>query len=173
MHNSSNKTIEELKIKASLLLKALRSEDPNKIKDALARVNKISTLSSKPLSDFQHKDALEVIAYEEGFESWRKLRQAMAPAYDPAMLYIDRGFLHLWFANYHEAKKYQQEHGGYLFPYKSQFFVTSADYILVLGLDPNDPDWLLIDFDWVKPKEQKSWQNLVNRLVKACEKRNV
>jgi hypothetical protein len=45
-------------------------------------------------------------------------------------------------------------------PYKGQFFVTLSEGIRELGLDPDDPDWELIGWDWVQPKDDAAWKRL-------------
>ncbi|HEX8161140.1 MAG TPA: hypothetical protein VF538_04670 [Pyrinomonadaceae bacterium] len=57
-----------------------------------------------------------------------------------------------WFTSYEEARASRESEGGYLLPYKSQFFVTEGEGIRELGLDPEDPDWALIGWDWVAPE---------------------
>jgi hypothetical protein len=64
--------------------------------------------------------------------------------------------LNRWFRTYDEAKKSQEAEGGYLFPYKNQFFVTESEAVRELGLDPNDPDWKLIGWDWVRPLNKEA-----------------
>jgi hypothetical protein len=76
--------------------------------------------------------------------------------YVPAM----HVFLNRWFTNYEEARAARDTAGGYLFPYKNQFFVTDAGAVRELGLDPADPDWELIGWDWVCPRDPEAWERL-------------
>jgi hypothetical protein len=69
-------------------------------------------------------------------------------------------FLNHWFSAYDEARAWLDAEGGYLFPYGSQFFVTGADAIRELGLDPADPDWAAIGGDWVRPADAAAWARL-------------
>lgn len=66
------------------------------------------------------------------------------------IMYVPRmdAFLNLWFASYDEARAALQAQGGYLLPYRDQYFVSPAEAIRELGLDPADPDWAAIDWDW-------------------------
>jgi len=50
-------------------------------------------------------------------------------------------FLNRWYSSYADARKARENHGGFLLPYKSHFFVCEADVIRALGLEPDDPDW--------------------------------
>ncbi len=72
-----------------------------------------------------------------------------------------------WFTSYREAQASVRSHGGYLFPYRAQFFVTEREAIRELGLDPDDPDWERIGFDWVRPADDEAWQRLRSRRLAA------
>ena len=65
-----------------------------------------------------------------------------------------------WFTTYQEARASREREGGYLLPYKNQYFVTSSEAIRELGLDPADPDWAQIGWDWVRPRDAGAWQRL-------------
>jgi hypothetical protein len=80
---------------------------------------------------------------------------------DPAM-YVPRmdACINRWFRTYHEAKKSMETEGGYLFPYRNQFFVTESEAVRELGLDPNDSDWEFIGRDWVCPLNREAWDRL-------------
>lgn len=69
-------------------------------------------------------------------------------------------FLNHWFTRYEDARAYLQHHGGYLLPYGFQYFVTPAGGVRALGLDPNDPDWQRIGFDWARPADLEAWERL-------------
>ena len=57
--------------------------------------------------------------------------------------------------------------GGYLFPYKNQFFVTESEAVRELGLDPKDPDCEVIGWDWVQPLDEKAWERLLEKRLLA------
>jgi hypothetical protein len=163
---SSNINIfEESKIQATILLKDLRSEDPIKIQLSIKRLRILSKFQNNSVTDIinqaKRKDALLIIALEKGFDSWLQLKNYFyrilsSPFEDN---YVG-GFLNLWFTRYVDAKSQQKKQGGYLLPYKKQYFLANEEYIKALGLDPFDPDWKLIDWDWVKAKDK----NALNRL---------
>jgi hypothetical protein len=69
-------------------------------------------------------------------------------------------FLNRWFPSYGEARAAREALGGYLFPYGSHFFVAEADAVRELGLDPDAPEWALIGWDWVRPRDGAAWQRL-------------
>lgn len=76
--------------------------------------------------------------------------------YAPAM----GAFLNHWCATYDEARVLREEQGGYLLPFKHQFFVTGPAAIEELGLDPQDPNWERIGWDWVQPRDAGAWEML-------------
>jgi hypothetical protein len=65
-----------------------------------------------------------------------------------------------WFTNYEDARASLRVEGGYLFQYRNQFFVTLREGIRELGLDPDDPDWERIGWDWVRPQDEEAWERL-------------
>jgi hypothetical protein len=156
-------TISECKIQASILLKSLYSNDIEKTKQAVKRFQRLpefvefhqETITKK---DIKRKHALAVIALENGFNSWVDLKSQIS--------FILGGFLNKWFANYAEAKSHLQSEGGFLLPYKKQFFICETNYIKQLGFDPNDPDWKLIGYDWVNPDDVQAWQRLYKKWMK-------
>jgi hypothetical protein len=78
------------------------------------------------------------------------------------IMYVSRMdvFLNRWFRTYEEARASLDSEGGYLLPYASQFFVTVDGAIRELGLDPQDPDWARIGWDWVRPADLEAWERL-------------
>ena len=130
--------IEQFKTRASILLKKLPSSR------ALRR-----------------KHALAAIAAEEGFPSW----QALKHAYSTGALFnkMTGGFLNRWFRSYAEAKASWRRDGGYLFPYRKQYFICDAAFIEALGLDSADPDWQAIQWDWAAPADRAAYQRLFQK----------
>jgi len=97
--------------------------------------------------------ALDVIAAERGHADWRTFVAVALPELISVPMHTDRmsAFVNRWFTNYDEAAADHRRDGGYLLPYRRQFFVTVADAVRELGLDPDDPDWARIARDWVRP----------------------
>ncbi len=153
-------SVAECKIQASILLKSLYSNDfaiSQKAAKRFQRLTEFKNLNSDEIihADIKRKHALAVIAAEKGFNSWADLKCQLP--------FIRGGFLNHWFANYDEAKSYQQTKSGFLLPFKKQFFICDTDYIDNLGLDSKDHDWKLIGFDWVKPNNKIAWQRLYKK----------
>jgi len=72
-----------------------------------------------------------------------------------------------WFTSYEEARTSLEASGGFLLPYRNQFFVTSSAAIECLGLDPSDPDWSSIGWDWVRPLDPAARDRLVDKRIMA------
>ena len=85
------------------------------------------------------------------------------------IMYVARmdAVLNRWFTSYEEARASLASEGGYLLPYKNQFFVTLSEGIRDLGLDPDDPDWSRIEWDWVQPKDHEAWKRLKEKREQA------
>lgn len=73
-----------------------------------------------------------------------------------------------WFTTYDEARASLVAEGGYLLPYRRQFFVTSREGVRELRLDPDDEDWVRIGFDWVRPLAIDAWQRFCERRLMAA-----
>ena len=86
----------------------------------------------------------------------------MAESSSTEKMYVPQmdAVLNRWFVSYEEARASLNEQGGYLLPYKRQFFITEEEGIRTLGLDPQDPDWANIGWDWVEPKSDEAWKRL-------------
>ena len=157
--NKSRKsfTIEEYKIQASILLKSLRGNDAKIAAKRFKRLPEFADLSIADIlqKDIKRKHALQVIAIENKFNSWFDLQMQVN--------FIVGGYLNSWFANYPEAKSHLLSNGGFLFPYKNQFFICNNNYIQQIGFDADDPDWELIGYDWVVPQDKKAWQRLYKK----------
>jgi len=87
---------------------------------------------------------------------------AAHPAQTPEMYVPSMDvFLNRWFTRYEDARALREAEGGYLFPWRTQFFVTDAAAIPLLGLDPEDADWARIGFDWVRPRDAAAFARLL------------
>lgn len=152
----------EAKIQAAIILKSLRSIDSAMAVKRFSRLPEFSDLPTPDLlqQKIKHKHALTVIAIENGFQSWIDLKIQIN--------FIVGGYLNLWFANYIEAKSTLKEKGGFLLPYKNQFFICNANYMKQIGFEPDDPDWEKIGFDWAVPADQTAWQRLYKKWTKLA-----
>jgi hypothetical protein len=181
--------LQELRIQARRLLKALRAgdsiEDPH-WREVAARFTRLESFGHRSLtrllesrSAIRLKHALTVLALEHGYSSWADLKQAAdsgslkegtEPPVDDAELMYDRRqdvLLNRWFAHYDQARASLEAQGGYLFPYRNHFYICEAEGVRILGLDPDDPDWAAIGWNWVEPKDREAWERLRARRVRV------
>lgn len=175
----------ELKIRAEILQRRVTACDAS----ARRRLRVLAELSKAPddaiatfATSIQRKHCLAVVARECGFASWehagRVLRGDEAEL-DFGTLLHDKatgGTLNAWFADYGEAREHLDERRGagsrlYLLAYRRQFVVVDVQYIEGLGLDPDDPDWAAIDFDWPRPRDRAAWARLVVKRLAATRER--
>lgn len=78
-------------------------------------------------------------------------------------------FLNRWFAVYEEARQSLEDEGGFLLPYRHQFFVCDPGAIRYLGLDPDDPDWEQIGRDAAQPVDREAYQRLQQKREQAVQ----
>jgi hypothetical protein len=90
-------------------------------------------------------------------------------SHQDSIMYVPRmdAFVNRWFTGYEEARRSRDAEGGFLFPYGRHFFVTDAGAIEELGLDPRDPDWERIRWDWVRPRDPAAWERLSEKRAMA------
>lgn len=155
-----NIILDELKTKASRLLKASRAHD-------VIALQRLHQLELTRTNGWKLKDPLCVIAQEYGFETWVDLKTFIENPFEKKMT---SRYLNHWFRNYEEAKEFQSSQGGYLLPYKNQFFVCENHFIEDIGLDSRDPSWQEIGFDWVKPKSPRGLFHLYEKLIRLQKK---
>jgi hypothetical protein len=80
-------------------------------------------------------------------------------------------FLNRWFSSYAEARKSLESEGGFLLPYKGQFFVCEAEVIRAMGLEPDDADWEKIGWDCAQPMDMQAYQRLHEKRAEAVRGR--
>jgi hypothetical protein len=178
-------TLDEYKTRAAILLKNLRSDDSIKAEVAALRFQILPYLAdSSPQAILEKREtiklkhALTVLALENQFDTWADLKRNVEYN-DKRIAFRNRNFTSLcprrcwgvmsnWEVRYEDALDTLQQRGGYLLPYKQQFFVCQEAYIEKLGLDPDDIDWELIGWNWVKPADSEAWERL-NEKLEAVE----
>lgn len=158
--------LEEFKIRASLLLKALNGDDGQKKARASERWQRHFEVPHHP----RRKQALQVVALENGFGSWAELKAHFEP--QTGITLCPRGsagFLNEWHNSYDQASAARQRSDGYLLLHGRHFFVCSRSYIeSVLGLDPDDPDWERMGKDWARPRDPQARERLAQSLPERC-----
>jgi hypothetical protein len=166
----------ELKIRAELLHKKIQTGDPSALKRLRVlpefRRNSPESLA-KLTSTIRRRHCLAVIAAELGFQSWHDMKAVLSGQDQTAgfgsLLCPERCVVHLnlWYKTYSEAAEMQKQRGSYLLAYRKQYLVVDRYYIESLGLDPDDPDWKALGYDWVRPRDVGARTNLYAKLVAA------
>jgi hypothetical protein len=176
-----------LKNEAELLLKHAQESGDSQAA-ALGRFRRLETLARlladnpKATDELQLKHALTVIAVENGYESWVELKSALDAAAETSPLakiadqFYPNGkalsaFWNNWFANYKKAKLVHRETGGFLLPFRNQFFICEPYFVDEIGLPSSIPEWKEIGFDWVHPENVRAWLHLNDRYATLLKKR--
>jgi hypothetical protein len=171
-------TFHECKVRASILLKALDSPDTSRAQQAAERLRALPAFAALSPGELlarrdsvRRKHALAVIAREQGYDSWVELKQALgeeAPLRLDTEAFFTRrtsSFLNHWFSSYEEARASLQKVGGYLFPFRDQFFVCEASFLRALGVELADPDWERMGRNWVEPDDAAAHARLEQKLI--------
>ncbi|WP_437675340.1 hypothetical protein [Sorangium sp. So ce131] len=171
--------VRELKIRAELLHKRLASNDAAALKrlrvlPELRRADEAALAAAAP--GIRRKHCFAVVARECGFSSWERARLALegapgAPELGTLLYGGEGGVLHHWFATYDEARAHLASRPaaprGYLLTYKQDFFVADRAFVASLGLDPDDPDWRAIGWDWARPADPAARSRLYAKRLAA------
>ena len=129
--------------------------------------------TTNPHATIRRADCLKQVAAELGFPSWPAAKNAIngeGPVEDFGTLLYPRlgaGFLNLWYKTYEEAATVREAKNGYLLAYRRHYLVVDGYYLEALGLDPADPDWEAMGFDWVRPRDLAARSRLYGKLVQA------
>jgi len=160
--------VEELKTRARLLHRRAQAGEA----DALGRIGALPEFARTPPApdQVQRKHGLAAIARELGFRSWAHATRVLAGDHDETdlgtLLYPRTcGFTNQWFAQYEQARRTRELTSGYLLGYRHQYLVVTRHYVEALGLDPDDPDWEAMGFDWVRPLKPAARQRMYAKLV--------
>ncbi|MCE9672296.1 GIY-YIG nuclease family protein [Myxococcus stipitatus] len=170
-------SLHECKVRASLLLKELGSTDATRAARAAERLRALPVFAGLSLGEVlarrdsvQRKHVLAVIAREQGHASWDELKRALeadasAPVdFERLLSRVGGRYLNRWFSSYAEAVASLRDAGGYLFPFREQFFICERGLVAALGLDPDDADWALAGPNWVEPLDAAAHARLEQRL---------
>jgi len=167
--------IHELKTRAEILHRRIQTNDHRAV-GRLRVLPQFRRASYEKLAaatgTIQRRDCLAVIAVELGFDSWPQAKTVITGAAlvedFGTMLYPGHhcaGHINRWYKTYEEAAEDRESSGGYLLAYKRQYVVVDRYFIESLGLDPADPDWEALGFDWVRPKSVAARSRFYARLV--------
>jgi len=163
----SPETLSGCRAEARRLLSHLRGADPRRFEAAARRFAAAGLAVQAERSRVRLKHALAVVAAEQGFTSWLALKRAFearVPAFHTAR---HHSLLNRWFTDHAEARASLEAQGGFLLPFRDQFFVTESEGIRDLGLDPEDPDWEAVGHDLARPRDPAASARLCERRRKA------
>lgn len=137
------------------------------------------TLLRKRLRALPVGKYLDLLAREAGHDDWTALNRQLREQQESVDDFADTELykfnasefnLNVWFPSYEDAREYLDTHRGfYLLQFKGQCFVAQAPHIIDIGLDPKDPDWERIGWDWVKPQDDEAKQRLRDKLRQVRE----
>lgn len=105
-------------------------------------------------------DCRALIAAECGFRDWPHAAHVLSgdDVADDAgdLLRFTRHDHHVsgWYTRYDEAAAVREQTNGFPLAYRRQFIVADRQCIRALDLDPDDPDWAALGFDWACPRGQ-------------------
>lgn len=175
---------QELRTRAEILHRRVAANDPGSLRRlrALAELARAddSTLAAAS-SRMRRAHFLSVVAREHGFSGWDHARRVLSGSSGEmdfgTMLYGEEagGTLNVWFAEYEPARQHLAEarlagSRRYLLAWRRHFFVTESGFVNSLGLDPDDGDWVAIDFDWVSPRDPAARQRLYMKRLDAMRR---
>jgi len=121
------------------------------------------------------RDDLDHVARDVGFAHWEHARRVLgglAAAGDDMGTFWHapacQSMLSVWLSTHAEARAaLQGDRGRYLLPYRRQFIVADADYVVELGLHPSDPAWGEVRRDLVAGYTSDAWLALAFQRLKA------
>ena len=163
-------SLAQCRIQARRVLKQLRSSAPEEAAAAAGRFRRLRSFAGRSIEELvgtpdrvRLKHALALIAEERGYPSWTELKAALEHAEWEGAAWYAQGmdvFLNRWFTTHQAARAERDEQGGYLLPYRNQYFICPPDAVRLLGLDPNDPDWERIGWDCARPGDREAFERL-------------
>jgi len=164
-----NDAVQELRIRAEILHRRAQTQN-------LKTLNRFQAVPRFDPGKIRRRDCLQVIAREIGFLNWPHAKRVLSgeATDDFGDLLCPRkcgGHLNLWYKTHDEAEAVRQNRGGYLLGYRKQFLVVERSYIETLGLDPDDPDWQALGFDWTHGGGRESTRaRLYSKLIAALSR---
>lgn len=174
-----------LRRQAKAQLKLLRAGNSTSALDVATRLATLRTFSSYQPTDVldradrvQLKHLLALAAEDHGFGSWAELVRRSTPRSEqespmdhPEFMYVPGmdALMNRWFSDYEESVASLRALGGYLLPYRHQYFITERAGVVLLGLDPEDPDWKAIGWNWVQPDNRQAKLRLAQKRTAVRE----
>ena len=123
----------------------------------------------------RRRDCLNLVAREWGFSGFLAAKAMLTGSPDAVefgtLLYPRHGpTLNAWYSDYGQARADRDARNWYLLAYKRDMLVVDRTYIASLGLDPDDPDWEAMGFDWVRPWDVVARARLYAKRIARLER---
>ncbi len=155
--------VQEIHVRAEIVHHRAAAGDP-------ATLRRFRKLADFDPTCVRRRDCLAVLAAEMGFLNWPEARRVLRgePASNFGTLLCPKrccGHLNLWYKTREEAAGMREQRGGFLLAFRHQFLVVDRYYIESLRLDPEDPDWEAIGFDWTRPGCEAPRARLYSKLL--------
>ncbi|HEU4852378.1 MAG TPA: hypothetical protein VFT37_09515 [Telluria sp.] len=166
------KPSDELKVRARLLVNALRRNDPDALSTALA----ISAKRRWPEPQaWTLTHCMNLVSARAGFDHWDHARRVLGgeaqAGDDMGTLWYDDAcgaITNQWFADYAEALAvFAADASLFLLPYKRQFVLVDRYFIEALGLDASAPEWSEAGRDMVAGYRSAAWDALAHARLRA------
>ncbi|MFK7991593.1 MAG: hypothetical protein AB8I08_36590 [Sandaracinaceae bacterium] len=165
--------VEVARLHARRLHRRAQAAEP----DALTLLRAHPELRALPLDELpsavKRRHALARIAVALGCRGWPHLKAVLegTPVADKGRLMYreSAAYWNVWSASYEEASRIRAEHGGFLLPFRRQFFVAEAPYVRWMGGEPDAEEWSALGRDWVQSTSGRStpWRRLTSRVLET------
>lgn len=162
----------EIKVRARLLLNALRRAGP----DAILFARSVSASRRWPEPDqWTLTHCMNLVSARAGFDHWDHARRVLggqaAAGEDVGTLWYSEAcgaMTNQWFAHYGEALAILGTDASlYLLPYRRQYVLVDRYFIEALGLDPSSAEWSEAGRDLVRGYASPAWNALALNRLKA------
>ena len=146
---------------------------------ARLRLNALKTASAQGEAGHEPaprlRDCLNQVAREAGFAHWEHARRVIS---GEAAAGEDMGsfwhaprcaaLLNQWFADAAEARAaHKKAPGAFLLPYRRQFVIVQPEFIIEIGMDPQDSLWAQVGRDLVASHGTAAWCALAAKRMRA------
>ena len=93
------------------------------------------------------------IARKYGFAHWAQATAVLEgkPCRDQGTFWYKNQcmvLLNHWCKTHTEAREVQQQNGGTILPYKTQFMVVDKPFLSLIGTTYDQPEWSALNHDW-------------------------
>ncbi|MFZ6773144.1 DUF2087 domain-containing protein [Undibacterium sp. SXout7W] len=162
----------EIKTRARLLLNLLETGQHAAQKRALILSRQRGWTMPET---WQLRHCLNLAAADTGFQHWEHARHVLgaeAAATDDMGDFWHGsevgGYTNHWYASYADAvRQLQVDPSAYLLPYRRQYVVVRAEYLLALGLSTEEACWQPIAHDLVGGYGSASWLQLAQQRLQS------